>query len=66
MDLEASPDSVDLQVDQVGGTGPEARPGERVAVDLQGLQGAGAVEAVGHRDGGLARPRPWARAQPAG
>ncbi|HEV2873000.1 MAG TPA: hypothetical protein VG409_16470, partial [Actinomycetota bacterium] len=56
VDLEPAADSGDLQVDQVGSAAPEARPGQRAGVDLQGLQGAGAVEAVGGRDGG--RPRP--------
>jgi hypothetical protein len=63
VDLEPAADAVDLQVDQpgsgrhaargpgrvggIGGTAPQARAGEWVAVDLQSLQGAGAVEAVG-------------------
>src|SRR4029450_12847770 len=68
VDLEPAADALDLEVDQpgsggpaargpgrvggVGGAGPQARAGERVAVDLQGFQGAGAVEAVGDRDAG--------------
>jgi hypothetical protein len=72
VDLEPAADAVDLQVDQpgsgrpaargpgavggIGGTAPQPRAGERVAVDLQSFQGAGAVEAVGDRDGCRTRP----------
>jgi hypothetical protein len=71
VDLEPAADAVDLQVDQpgsgrpaargpgavggIGGTAPQPRAGERVAVDLQSFQGAGAVEAVGDRDAGPGR-----------
>ena len=54
LDLEPAPDPLDLQVHQVGGAVPQAWSGQRVAVDLQGHKGAGAVEAVADKDGGRA------------